>query len=83
MNEALKSALESIEDAPYSVYLEYKDDKSHKFWRINYYDSFRLTKGKIGTDGKTKNKRFKNNEEAKKEAAKLITKKKAINKSSE
>lgn len=55
----------------------YKDDKSDKFWRIEYSDSaFAVNYGKTGTTGKYQVKEFESAEECKKEAEKLISSKK-------
>lgn len=55
----------------------YKDDKSDKFWRIEYAESaFAVNYGKTGTIGKYQIKEFDSAEECKKEANKLIASKK-------
>lgn len=57
-------------------YFEYKDDKSSKFWEITIADISIITRyGKIGTEGKTNNKSFANQDLAKKEYNKLIQEK--------
>jgi uncharacterized protein YfeS/predicted DNA-binding WGR domain protein len=54
----------------------YKDNKSDKFWRIEYIDSNLLVNyGKSGTIGKFQIKEFDSNEECEKEANKLIASK--------
>jgi len=58
------------------TYLEYKDDKSHKFWEIEQGETqFTVTYGKINTNGQSKTKDFDSEEEARLEAAKLIKQK--------
>lgn len=55
------------------THLEYKDEKSAKFWIIEVKGTeHTVTYGKIGTDGQTKNKTFDSAEEATKAAEKLI-----------
>ena len=57
-------------------YLEYKDEKSHKFWEITLNGKeFTTRYGKIGANGTTKTKEFETEEKAKKEYDKLIKKK--------
>lgn len=76
INDALESALEFIRDAEQNVYLEYKDEKSSKFWKIKYYQEiFTITYGKIGTKGQSKTKEFKDINTAHKEGKKLIEQK--------
>ena len=54
----------------------YNDNKSDKFWRIEYIDSNILVNyGKTGTIGKFQMKEFDSTEECEKEANKLITSK--------
>jgi predicted DNA-binding WGR domain protein len=56
-----------------NIYLEYKDEKSAKFWKIEINnDTHTVTYGKIGTDGQSKTKTFESVEKATKEAEKLI-----------
>ena len=56
-----------------NIYLEYKDEKSAKFWKISLEGaSHTVTYGKIGTDGQSKTKTFESAEKATKEAEKLI-----------
>ena len=58
-------------------YLEYKDDKSSKFWQIEIAgNTHTVTYGKIGTDGTEKTKEFSNEDAAQKDAEKLIDSKK-------
>jgi predicted DNA-binding WGR domain protein/Leucine-rich repeat (LRR) protein len=58
-------------------YLEYKDDKSAKFWQIECIDNTHtVTYGKIGTKGQEKTKTFDTAEKAQKEAEKMIKAKK-------
>ena len=58
------------------TYLEFQDDKSHKFWQIDLEDkSFTVTFGKVDTAGQSKVKKYSTPEEAEKEAAKLIRQK--------
>ncbi len=55
---------------------EFKDDKSHKFWKIETAEkSFTVTYGRVGTDGTSKTKEFDTIEKAEKEAAKIIAQK--------
>jgi predicted DNA-binding WGR domain protein len=57
-------------------YLEFKDDKSSKFWEITSFEkSFTVRYGKIGTNGQTQTKEFSSVEEAEK-AAEIILKEK-------
>jgi predicted DNA-binding WGR domain protein len=54
-------------------YLEYKDEKSAKFWKITVEsNTHTVTYGKIGTDGQSKTKTFESAEKALQEAQKLI-----------
>ena len=54
----------------------YKDNKSDKFWRIEYAgDVFAVNYGKTGTTGKYQIKEFDSKEECEKEAKKLIASK--------
>jgi len=56
-----------------NIYLEYKDEKSAKFWKINVEGtSHTVTYGKIGTDGQSKTKTFETAEKATKDAEKLV-----------
>ncbi len=58
------------------TYLEYKDEKSHKFWQIAVTDNaFTVTYGKVGTNGQSKTKTFDTAEKATLEAEKIITQK--------
>lgn len=60
----------------FKKYLEYEDDKSHKFWSIEVEgDSFTVQYGKVGTDGQTQTKEFDSGEAAEKEAQKLCNSK--------
>lgn len=55
------------------TYLEFKDEKSSKFWQVEQDDSaLIISYGKIGTEGKTIEKEFDDEEEAKIERDKLI-----------
>ncbi len=55
------------------TYLEYKDEKSHKFWEITLNDSSHTVRyGKIGTIGQSKTLNFPSEEEAQKAIGKLI-----------
>lgn len=73
LNDALESALEFIEDEKHNAYLEFKDEKSHKFWKIYFYSSrFQVTYGKIGTEGKKTDKDFDSTEECYKAGDKLV-----------
>jgi len=59
-------------------YLEYKDEKSDKFWEISMTEgakSFSVRYGKIGSDGTINTKEFENSEKALKEAEKLLSEK--------
>jgi len=57
-------------------YLEYKDEKSHKFWQIEVEEnSFTVTYGKVGTKGQSKTKEFDNAKKANQEAEKIIKQK--------
>lgn len=58
------------------TYLEYQDDKSHKFWQIVVSDNeFTITYGKIGANGQSKTKSFDTSDKALSEANKLIKQK--------
>ena len=42
-----------------NTYLEYQDDKSHKFWQIAVTENnFTVTYGKVGTQGRSQTKTF-------------------------
>jgi len=57
-------------------YLEYKDDKSHKFWQIEEFEtSFTVTYGKVGTKGQSKTKEFDNEDDMLDARMKLIDQK--------
>ena len=57
-------------------HLEYKDEKSHKFWQIEVVENaFTVTYGKVGTNGQSKTKEFDNAEKANQEAEKVIKQK--------
>ena len=59
-----------------NIYLEYKDGKSAKFWKIKLTGkTITVTYGKIGTDGQSKTKTFETSGEAKADAKKLIAQK--------
>ncbi len=76
IQSCFKSALAFIENEKHNAYLEFKDEKSHKFWKISHYGSgFIVTYGKVGTEGKTTEKEFNNSEEAFKAGDKLIASK--------
>ncbi len=54
-------------------YLEYKDEKSHKFWAIEVKDNSRtVTYGKVGSKGRSSTKTFDTAEAAQKDAEKMI-----------
>jgi len=56
--------------------LEYKDEKTHKFWKIDHYGGgYRVTYGKVGTEGQSKTKEFDSAEEAYKASDKLVASK--------
>jgi len=56
-----------------SQYLEYRDEKSAKFWTIEVQgNSHTVRYGRIGTDGRTSTKEFDSEEEAQKSADKLL-----------
>jgi len=58
-------------------YLEYRDDKSEKFWEINVSGSSHTVRfGKVGARGQSKTKEFDSAEEAQKSADRLIASKK-------
>jgi len=53
-------------------YLEYKDEKSHKFWQIEVHDNtYTVTYGKVGTKGQSKTKEFETVEKALSETEKM------------
>jgi predicted DNA-binding WGR domain protein len=55
------------------VYLEYKDEKSAKFWKIDVNNNTHtVTYGKIGANGQSKTKTFDDAEKAIKDAEKLV-----------
>ncbi len=57
-------------------YLEFKDEKSHKFWQIETIsNSFTVTYGKIDSKGQTSTKKFDSEEKCLKEAEKLMNQK--------
>lgn len=57
-------------------YLEFKDDKSNKFWEITIKGkSFIVHFGKTGTEGQTQTKEFSSSAEAKEAAEKLLQEK--------
>ena len=59
-----------------SAVYRFKDEKSDKFWRIEYSgSSFAVNYGKTGTTGKYQVKEFDSQEECEKEAKKLIASK--------
>ncbi len=54
-------------------YLEYKDEKSHKFWEVEVKDNTHtVTYGKVGSNGRSSTKTFDTAEIAKEDAEKLI-----------
>ena len=58
------------------TYLEYKDEKSHKFWQIEVKENtFTVTYGKVSTKGQSKTKEFESEEKAKIEAEKITKQK--------
>lgn len=58
------------------TYLEFNDEKSHKFWQIELdKNSFTVTYGKLATAGKSNVKEFETEEKAQKEAEKLVKQK--------
>ncbi len=58
-------------------YLEFKDEKSHKFWEIEVSgNSHEVRYGKIGSKGRKSIKNFDSEDDAKKDAEKLINAKK-------
>ncbi len=57
-------------------HLEYKDEKSHKFWQIEDFEtSFTVTYGKVGGKGQSKTKEFDNEDDMLDAIAKLIDQK--------
>ncbi len=59
------------------IYLEYKDEKSNKFWEITITGNTHTVRyGKIGSEGQSKTKEFASEEEAEKDAEKLVSSKK-------
>ncbi len=57
-------------------YLEFNDEKSHKFYKIELKGNhFKVVYGKIGSDGKSSIKEFDSEDKAKNEAEKLIKQK--------
>ena len=76
------SKVEVIEDSDdvgsETTYLEYKDEKSEKFWEASV-DGKTMTRrwGKLGTDGQTHTKEFASTEDAIAEQEKMIASKKA------
>jgi len=59
-----------------NTHLEYKDEKSHKFWKIELSGTgHTVTYGKTGTNGQSKTKNFETIELAEKDAKKLIASK--------
>ena len=55
------------------TYLEYKDEKSQKFWEITLDDcSYTVRYGKIGTKGQSKTLSFISEEEAQKAKSEII-----------
>lgn len=58
------------------THLEYRDEKSDKFWEIEVSgQSFTVRFGKIGADGQIQTKEFQSETEAGKEAKKLLKEK--------
>ena len=59
-----------------NTYLEFKDEKSNKFWKITFYGkAFIVVYGKIGTEGKKTEKTFESVEKCEKAGQKLIEQK--------
>jgi len=76
LKDAFESALEYIEQGKHDTYLEFKDDKSHKFWKISFFrETFIVTYGKIGTEGRESEKSFETEEECFKAGDKLVAQK--------
>ena len=76
LNSCFKSALEFIEAQKHFAYLEFKNEKSHKFWEIEFYEErYRVTYGKIGTTGRKYNRYFKTKEECFNAGDKLVASK--------
>ncbi len=76
LKDAFVSALEFIQAEKHNTYLEFKDDKSHKFWGIAFYgEAYIVTYGKIGTEGRKSEKTFKTEKECYKAGDKLIEQK--------
>ncbi len=76
LKDAFESALEFIESEKYNAYLEFKDEKSHKFWEISFYEEAFIVKyGKVGSNGKESEKKFETTEECFREGKKLIAQK--------
>ena len=58
------------------IYLEYRDEKSSKFWEVTVTDPTMTTRwGKLGSDGQSKEKAYESKDEAIKEAEKLASQK--------
>lgn len=58
------------------TYLEYRDEKSSKFWEVSVNDSTMVTRwGAIGSKGQSKEKSFESNDKAIAEAEKLASQK--------
>ena len=58
------------------TYLEYRDEKSSKFWEVTVADTTMTTRwGKLGSDGQSKEKSFGSNDEAITEAEKIAAQK--------
>ena len=76
LQDAFKSALEYIEQGKHDTYLEFKDEKSHKFWEISFFrDTFNVTYGKVGTKGRESEKSFDTEQECYKAGDKLVAQK--------
>ena len=76
LKNTFNSALELITNEELNTYLEYKDEKSHKFWKITFYENeFIVQYGKIGTVGKKSEKVFDTTEACHKAGRKLIAQK--------
>ncbi|WP_324028213.1 WGR domain-containing protein [Maribacter sp. BPC-D8] len=76
LQDAFKSALEYIEQGKHDTYLEFKDEKSHKFWEISFFrDTFNVTYGKVGTKGRESEKSFETEQECYKAGDKLVAQK--------
>lgn len=65
LKDTFETVLIHIEDHKHEFYLERKDEKSHDFWSIDYYDgTYTILQGKVGTEGKTLMKTFNSKEDS-------------------